>query len=204
VRGSEPPAELRDLAEDLRRHVDGEVRFDAGSRAAYSTDASVYREVPLGVVLPRSVEDLVAAVGVCGEHEAPILPRGAGTSMAGQACNVAVVLDTSRHLDRIVDIDPAARRARVEPGVVLDRLREAAAPHGLTFAPDPSTHDRCVIGGMIGNDACGVHSVRWGRTSHSVESLDVLLPDGTSMEVAAAGEDALDRIVAARRRPAAA
>ncbi|NUU26491.1 MAG: FAD-binding oxidoreductase [Streptomycetaceae bacterium] len=153
-------------------------------------DASNYRHVPPAVVAPADVDDLVAAVGVCYAHGAAISPRGGGTSIAGQATGRGVVLDTSQHLTRIEAIDPDARVAVVEPGVVLDDLRAAAAPFGLTFGPDPSTHSRCTIGGMIGNDACGSHSVAWGRTSANVEWLDVLTPDGVRMRVGVDGVEA--------------
>jgi len=143
------------LAAELRRTVQGEVRFDDGSRALYATDASNYRQVPIGVVVPRNVDDVVAAVHACARHDAPILPRGGGTSLAGQCCNVAVVFDFSKHLNRIADLDPDARTATVEPGVVLDSLRDAAEEHHLTFAPDPSTHNHNTLGGMIGNNSCG-------------------------------------------------
>ncbi|WP_372498610.1 FAD-binding and (Fe-S)-binding domain-containing protein [Yinghuangia soli] len=150
-------------------------------------DASNYRHVPPGVVAPRDVDDVVAAVRVLYEHRAPITVRGAGTSIAGQATGNGVVLDLSRHLTRIHGIDPESRIAVVEPGVVLDDLRRAAAAHGLTFGPDPSTHSRCTLGGMIGNDACGSHSVAWGRTSANVVWLDVLTADGIRMTVGEGG-----------------
>jgi FAD/FMN-containing dehydrogenase/Fe-S oxidoreductase len=171
------------LAFALRRALDGEVGFDPGSRHLHATDASNYRHVPAGVVRPRHVDDVVEAVRLCREHEVPITSRGAGTSLAGQATGPGVILDLSRHLTAITDLDPERRRARVEPGVVLDTLRRAATPHGLTFGPDPSTHDRCTLGGMIGNDSCGVHSLRYGRTVHHVEELEVLLHDGTRATV---------------------
>src|SRR6059058_2655999 len=146
------------LAGDLRGAIRGEVRFSAGDRALYSTDSSSYRQLPIGVVIPESVEDVVATLEVCRRHGAPVLPRGGGTSLAGQCCNVAVVLDFSKYLNRVLEIDVQRRQARVEPGVVLDRLRNAAEKHHLTFAPDPASHDRCTLGGMIGNNSCGVHS----------------------------------------------
>ena len=161
------------LAADLGRAVRGTVRFDAGTRAMWSADASNYRRVPIGVVTPRDAEDVEAAVAVCGAHEVPLLPVGARTSIAGQAVNSAVVLDFSR-MNAIVELDPEAQTARVQPGVVLDALRDAARPHGLTFGPDPSTHNRCTLGGMIGNNACGSHSVAWGKTVDNVHALDVL------------------------------
>src|SRR5688572_2339078 len=144
--------EIRRLEADLRVAIAGEVRFDAGARAAYSADASNYRQVPIGVVLPRDTADVEAAVAVCRRHGAPILPRGCGTSLNGQTVNVAVVIDCSKYLDRIVALDAAARVARVEPGVVCDSLREAAEAHGLTFGPDPATHSRCTL--EIGRASC--------------------------------------------------
>src|SRR5919206_4671306 len=164
-----------DLASDLRRCMRGEVRFDPGSRALYATDGSNYRQVPIGVVLPRDADDVVAAMAVCREHGAPVLARGGGTSLAGQCCNVAVVFDYSKYMHRLVALDPDRRAARVEPGLVLDDLRDAAEQHRLTFAPDPSTHTHCTLGGMIGNNSCGVHSVMGGVTADNVIALDVLL-----------------------------
>src|SRR5271169_4186706 len=145
------------LAEALRSSIGGEVRFDRGTRALYSTDGSNYRQVPVGVVIPRGDDDVRATVALCREFGAPLLCRGGGTSLAGQCCNVAVILDFSKYMARIIEIDPARRIARVQPGVVLDTLRAAAEKHHLTFAPDPATHDRCTLGGMIGNNSCGVH-----------------------------------------------
>src|SRR2546422_4245586 len=139
-----------DLAGDLRRVVRGEVRFDRGSRALYATDGSNYRQVPIGVVVPRDVDDVVATVRVCRQHSAPILSRGGGTSLAGQCCNVAVVMDMSKYVNRVVSIDAKRKIARVEPGVVLDSLQHEAAKHGLIFGPDPATHTHCTLGGMLG------------------------------------------------------
>ncbi len=173
------------FAQILRRHVAGEVRFDAGSRALYATDASNYRQVPVGVVLPKSVDDVIATVALCRESAIPVLPRGAGTSLCGQTCNAAVVLDMSKYLNRILELDPDARTARVEPGLVLDDLRHAAERHNLTFAPDPATHTHNTLGGMIGNNSCGVHSVMGGRTADNVVSLDVLTYDGLRLEAGA-------------------
>lgn len=172
-------AALASLGGRLAAAVDGDVAFSEGARHLYATDASNYRQLPLGVVTPRHTDDVLAALAVCHEVGAPVLVRGAGTSLAGQACNRAVVLDVSRHLTRILEVDPAARAARVQPGVVLDRLRDAAGKHGLTFGPDPATHAWCTVGGMIGNNSCGVHSVTHGRTEHSVEALTVATHDGT-------------------------
>ena len=171
------------LAAALRSQIRGEVRFDRGSRALYSTDGSNYRQVPIGVVLPRDADDVLAAISLCREFGAPLLCRGGGTSLAGQCCNVAVVLDFSKYMAKILEIDPARRIARVEPGVVLDRLRNAAEKHHLTFAPDPASHDRCTIGGMIGNNSCGVHSVMAGKTDDNIEELDVVTYDGVRLRV---------------------
>ena len=166
------------LERDLVATVDGEVRFDIGSRALYATDGSNYRQVPIGVVVPRSVDAVVAAVAACRKHGAPVLPRGGGTSLCGQCCNVAVVLDFSKYINRIVALDPVRKTARVEPGCVLDTLRDAAEQHHLTFAPDPSTHSHNTLGGMIGNNSCGVHSVMGGKTDDNVVELDVLTYEG--------------------------
>jgi len=173
------------LAEALRAKVQGEVRFDAGSRALYATDGSNYRQVPTGVVLPRDSDDVLAAISVCREFQAPLLCRGAGTSLAGQCCNVAVVLDFSPHMNRILEINPDRRIARVQPGVILDHLRNAAEKYHLTFGPDPASHDRCTIGGMIGNNSCGVHSVMAGKTDDNIEQLEVVTYDGVQLRVGA-------------------
>ena len=171
------------LAEALRAQLRGEVRFDRGSRALYATDGSNYRQVPIGVVLPHDTDDVLATVALCREFGAPLLCRGGGTSLAGQCCNVAVILDFSKYMAGIIEIDPARRIARVQPGVVLDNLRSAAEKHHLTFAPDPATHDRCTLGGMIGNNSCGVHSVMGGKTDDNIEELEVLTYDGTRLKV---------------------
>ncbi|HEX8758817.1 MAG TPA: FAD-binding oxidoreductase, partial [Pseudonocardiaceae bacterium] len=175
------------LGSALRATVRGPVRTDAGSRALYATDASNYRVPPRAVVLPRCVDDVHAVVAFCREQGVPLTARGAGTSIAGNAIGPGVVLDFSRHLDAVLDVDPSARLARVQPGVVLDTLQAAVAPHGLRFGPDPSSHGRCTLGGMIGNNACGTHSIAWGTTAQSVEELVVLLPDGSRL-VAGSGK----------------
>ena len=188
------------LARALQRAVSGEVRFDAQSKALYATDGSNYRQVPIGVVVPRTVEDIEVTMALCREHGAPVLGRGGGTSLAGQCCNAAVVIDCSKYLDAILEVDPQRRLARVQPGVVLDRLREAAEVHGLTFGPDPATHAWCTLGGMIGNNACGVHALMAGKTVDNVESMEILLYDGTRMTVGPTPADELDRIIAAGGR----
>src|SRR5437016_14548629 len=188
------------LAAALRRHIRGEVRFDDGSRAMYATDGSNYRQVPIGVVLPRDVEDVLATVSLAREFAAPILCRGGGTSLAGQCCNVAVVIDFSKYMANILELDPQKRMARVQPGVILDHLRNVAEKHHLTFGPDPATHDRCTLGGMIGNNSCGVHSVMAGKTDDNIESLDIVTYDGTRMTVGATTPDELERIISAGGR----
>ncbi len=190
------------LAKDLARAIAGEVRFDDGSRALYATDASNYRQVPIGVVIPRSNDDVVKTVELCRRYGAPIVPRGAGTSLCGQTCNVAVVLDFSKYMNRILEIDPVRKVARVEPGVVLDDLRKAAGEVGLTFAPDPATHDHNTLGGMIGNNSCGPHSVMGGETVHNVLELDVLLYEGLRLRLGPTSDEEFARILQAGGRRA--
>lgn len=181
---------------DLRSVVTGEVRFDAGSRALYATDSSNYRQVPIGVVIPRTTDDVIAAVATCHRHQVPILSRGGGTSLAGQCCNVAVVIDFSKYLNHVVEIDADRKLARVEPGTILDDLRDAAEKHHLTFGPDPATHDHCTLGGMIGNNSCGVHSVMAGKTDDNIEELDILTFDGLRLHVGPTSDEELERIIA--------
>ncbi|HEX7232328.1 MAG TPA: FAD-linked oxidase C-terminal domain-containing protein [Candidatus Binatia bacterium] len=193
--------DVHGLAAELRRNVRGEVRFDNGSRALYATDGSNYRQVPIGVVIPRDVDDIVATVAAARHYGAPVLARGGGTSLAGQCCNVAVVMDLSKYMHRILELDSSRKRARVEPGLVLDDLRDAAERHHLTFGPDPSTHNHCTLGGMIGNNSCGVHSVMAGKTDDNIEELDILTYDGTRMRVGKTGDDKLaDEMRAGGRR----
>jgi FAD/FMN-containing dehydrogenase/Fe-S oxidoreductase len=193
---AESRSERESLAADLRAHVRGEAQFGPGDRALYSTDSSNYRLIPIGVVRPLDTEDLIETVRVCRDHDAPITMRGAGTSLAGQTTNNAVIVDVSRHLTKIVELDPDRRIARVQPGVVLDALRVAAERHGLTFGPDPATHDRCTLGGMLGNDSCGAHSIMAGRTSDNVESLEVLTYDGLRLTVGRTSDEELARLCA--------
>src|SRR3954452_5075783 len=195
-----PAQRARDLGVEaleraLRVRLEGEVRFAAGSRALYATDGSNYRQVPIGVVVPKTVQDLVEAVACAREHGAPIVARGGGTSLAGQCCNVALVIDCSKYLNRILELDPERRFARVRPGVVLDRLRDRAEQFHLTFAPDPSTHNHCTLGGMIGNNSCGVHSVMGGNTVDNIEELEILTYDGLRFRVGATTDEELARII---------
>ncbi|MEW1627766.1 FAD-binding and (Fe-S)-binding domain-containing protein [Streptomyces sp. NPDC089173] len=167
----------------LRSAVRGESDFGPTARALTTMDASNYRRVPLGVLAPRDAEDIAAALTVCQEYGVPVVPRGGGTSIAGQATGTGLVLDLTRHLRSILALDPAARTATVQPGVILDDLRAAAAPHGLTFGPDPSTHSRCTLGGMIGNNSCGAHSVAWGTTADNVRALEVVRYGGETLRL---------------------
>jgi FAD/FMN-containing dehydrogenase/Fe-S oxidoreductase len=192
---STPLLDAQALAAELKGKIQGEVRFDDGSRALYATDGSNYRQVPIGVVIPKSVDDVIATVAACRKHGAPVLSRGGGTSLAGQCCNVAVVMDMSKYFNRILELDPEKKIARVEPGCVLDNLRDAAEKHHLTFAPDPSTHTHNTLGGMIGNNSCGVHSVMGGKTVENVIELDVLLYDGTRLKVGRTDEQEVERII---------
>jgi FAD/FMN-containing dehydrogenase/Fe-S oxidoreductase len=193
-------SEAAELERRLKRAVRGEVRFDEGSRALYATDASNYRQVPIGLVIPRDAEDIEATIAACRSLGAPVLSRGGGTSLSGQCCNVAVVIDFSKYVNRIVNLDPASKSAKVEPGIVLDRVRDAAELHQLTFAPDPATHSRCTIGGMIGNNSCGVHGLLGGKTVDNIDSLDILLYDGPLLTVGATSDEELQTIIAAGGR----
>ncbi len=188
-------SQASELEKALLGEVRGEVRFDRGSRAMYATDGSNYRQIPIGLVVPLDADDVKAAVAVCRKYGAPVLPRGAGTSLAGQCCNVAVVLDFTKHMNQILELNWENGYARVQPGVVLDTLRNLAERHQLTFAPDPSTHNRCTIGGMIGNNSCGTHSLLGGKTVDNVEELRILLYDGTEMTVGPSTENEVDSII---------
>ena len=196
------PSLSAELVEQLRKRTDAEVRFDPGSRAIYASDLSHYRQVPIGAVIPRTIDDVIETVAVCRQHGIPILGRGAGTSLAGQTCNVAVVLDFSKYLNRLLELNPKEHYAWVEPGLINDQLRDEAEKHGLTFAPDPATHQYCTIGGMIGNNSCGAHSVLGGKTSENIEELDILTYDGHRMTVGATSDRDLKRVIRAGGRAA--
>jgi FAD/FMN-containing dehydrogenase/Fe-S oxidoreductase len=186
----------------LAARIAGEVRFDDASRAIYATDASNYRQVPIGVVVPKSERDVVEAIAVCREFSAPVLSRAGGTSLAGQCCNTAVVIDWSKYLNHIVELNAAERFARVQPGTICDDVVKAAKPYNLTYAPDPATHDHCCFGGMLGNNSCGAHAQMNGPAVNNVESLDILLYDGTRMTVGWLSEDDWRRRMAANGREA--
>ncbi|MFJ7021453.1 FAD-binding and (Fe-S)-binding domain-containing protein [Streptomyces sp. NPDC101117] len=200
VRRPQPVADVPALERELRERVDGEVRFDAGTRAAYSTDGSNYRQVPIGVVVPRTVDAAVEAVAVCREHGAPLLSRGGGTSLAGECCNTAVVLDWSKYGNRLLSVDPEHRRCVVEPGIVLDDLNRQLAGHGLMYGPKPATHPNCTIGGMIGNNSCGSTAQAYGKVVDNLHRLEVLTYDGTRMWVGPTDDGELRRLTAAEGR----
>jgi FAD/FMN-containing dehydrogenase/Fe-S oxidoreductase len=197
-----PPEQIEKVRRALEKAIAGEVRFSIGDQALYATDASNYRQLPYGVVLPKSAEDVVAAVRICNVHDVPITPRGGGTSLAGQTCNTSVIIDFSKYMHRVISIDPVKRLAVVEPGCILDHLRNEAKKHGLTFGPDPATHDHNTLGGMIGNDSCGVHSIMAGRTADNVQALDVLTYDGLRMTIGPTSPVELNAILAAGGRRA--
>ncbi len=179
------------LRHRLEREIDGEVRFDRISRALYSTDASVYQIEPLGVIVPRSQDDLVRIVQICAEFRCPLTMRGGGTSQAGQAIGPGLVVDTSKHLCRMLDLDVGARTVRVEPGIVLDELNAQLRPHGLRFAPDISTASRATVGGMMANNSSGARSVYYGKTIDHVIAQDVVLSDGSIAHLGALTPDEL-------------
>src|SRR5881227_205001 len=189
------------LEAELRKNVRGEVRFSDGDRALYSTDSSNYRQVPIGVVIPRDKDDVIATVELCRKFGAPITCRGGGTSLAGQCCNVAVIIDFTKYYNRILELDVEQKLVRVQPGMVLDEMNHAVKKHGLIFGPDPATHNHCAIGGMLGNNSCGVHSVMaefhggGARSSDNVRELEVLLYDGTILRVGKTSPLELEQII---------
>ena len=162
------------LEKELRAGVNGEVSFSDGDRGMYASDAGNYRMVPIGVVLPKDADDILHTLAVCRRHGAPIVARGGGTGIPGQTVNVAVLLDFSRYMNQITEMNPEEKFARVQPGIVLDELRKAAGKHNLTLGPDPATHNRNTLGGMIGNNSCGIHSVMAGETVDNIDELDVV------------------------------
>ena len=171
-------SERAEIENALKRRVSGEVKFDAFSRVLYSTDASIYQMEPGGVVIPRSVEDVLAVIEVAKESGVPVLPRAGGTSLAGQTVNHAIVTDFSKYLNQIIEVNQEERWARVQPGIVLDDLNRQLLPYGLMYAPDPTTSNRACVGGGVGNNSCGAHSVIYGKTLDHVKEVSVILSDG--------------------------
>lgn len=193
--------DAKGLERELKTIIQGEVRFDNGTKALYSTDSSNYRQIPIGVVLPVSEEDIVNTIALCKKYHCPVLSRGGGTSLAGQGCNVAVIMDMSKYYNKVLDIDPEKRLVSVQPGIVLDHMKDATIKkYDLTFGPDPSTHNHCTIGGMLGNNSCGVHSVMaafegyGARMSDNMESMTILTYDGIKMKVGATSDEEYDQI----------
>ena len=195
VEGSDTGVDAASLERALRNRVRGEVRFTDGDRALYSTDASNYRQLPIGVVLPRDADDVVEAVAVCREHGAPIVSRGGATDLAGATCNAAVVLDMSKYMNHVLEIDWDEKWARVEPGTVLDDLRNQAEARHLTFGPDPATHNRNTLGGMIGNNSCGMHAQMAGKVEENTIALEILTYDGLRIWVGLTSDDELEAII---------
>ena len=188
------------LEAELRGSVRGEVRFDASTRAMYATDASNYRQVPIGLVVPKDAHDVEQTLAACRKFGAPVFSRGGGTSLAGEGCNAAVVMDFSKYMNEIVEIDWDAKTARVQPGCVNDDLRNKAEERHLTFGPDPATHDRNTFGGMIGNNSCGMHAQMAGKTEENVEELEIVTYDGLRMRVGRTSNEELEHIIAAGGR----
>lgn len=189
------------LEKELKKVITGEVRFDEGSRALYSTDASNYRQIPIGVVLPKTEEDIINTINTCRKFGAPILSRGGGTSLAGQCCNVAVMMDMSKYYNKVLDINKEKKLVTIQPGIVLDEMRHTTERKaGLTFGPDPATHDHCTLGGMLGNNSCGVHSVMaqffgyGARTSDNTETITVVTYDGIKMKVGPTSDEEYEQI----------
>src|SRR5438093_4312243 len=193
--------DVRALERALRRAVEGEVRFDTASRALYATDASNFRQPPIGVVIPRTIDEVVAIHAVCREHNAPILSRGCGTSLSGETVNYAVVIDHAKYLTEIGEPDEERRLIRCQPGAINDHVNLKAGKHDLMFGPDPSTHEYCTIGGNVGNNSCGTHSVHarmmgnGSRTSDNVHELEILTYDGVRMRVGATSDEELEAII---------
>ncbi|HUB60249.1 MAG TPA: FAD-binding and (Fe-S)-binding domain-containing protein [Puia sp.] len=196
------------LEHELKTYISGEVRFDAGAKATYSTDSGSYRQIPLGVVLPKTEEDIIKTVAICHSYKAPVVSRGGGTSLAGQTCNVAVVMDLSKYYNQVLAFDKEAKTVTVQPGIVLDQMRGYTEEHGLTFGPDPSTHNHCTLGGMLGNNSCGTHSImsaNYGygpKMENNTLSMEVLTYDGVKMTVGPTSDAEFERIVAEGGRKA--
>src|SRR6185437_10720470 len=194
--------DVRALEAELSAAISGEVRFDDGSKALYSCDSGNYRQIPLGVVVPKTEKDIEETVAICRRYKAPLLSRGGGTSLAGQTCNVGVVMDMSKYFNRVLSMDKEGKTVTVQPGMVLDHMRDYTKQFGLTFGPDPSTHNHCTMGGMLGNNSCGVHSVmsaNYGygaKMEHNTSAMTVLTYDGLKLKVGPTSDEEYERIVA--------
>jgi FAD/FMN-containing dehydrogenase/Fe-S oxidoreductase len=188
------------LTVELTAELGDSIHFDVAHQAVYASEASNYRQIPIGVVVPKNTEEFIKGIEICHRNKAPVLMRGAGTSMNGQTVNNAVVFDISKYCNHILALDPVAGSAIVEPGVICDSLRDVAETHGLTFAPDPSTHSRCTLGGMVANNSCGAHSVMAGKTLENTEALEILTYDGERFWVGPTSDQELQEIIAAGGR----
>ena len=191
-----PTVDTDKLQYALAEAVDGEVRFDAGSRGAYAQDGSNYRQPPIGVVVPKTADAAVAAIRVCAEFEVPVLSRGGGTSLAGQCCNEAIVIDWTKYCHEVISVDPGGRTAVVQPGIALDKVNDAVKKYGLMVGPKPSTHVSCTIGGMIGNNSCGSTAQAYGKMADSVQRLEILTYDGLRTWVGATSDVDYEQIIA--------
>jgi FAD/FMN-containing dehydrogenase/Fe-S oxidoreductase len=200
--GAAPATGTTALQQELAARVDAEVRFDPGTKAAYAHDASNYRQVPIGVVVPRTVDAAVEAIAVCREFDVPVLSRGGGTSLAGQCCNEAVVIDWTKYCHRLLSVDPAAKTAVIEPGMALDQANDALARYGLMVGPKPSTHVSCTIGGMIGNNSCGSTAQAYGKMVDAVRRLEVVTYDGLRTWTGQTSDEDYETIIAAGGRKA--
>ena len=185
-------SDTRSLVEDLRREVSGEVRFDKMTRLLYSTDASIYQIEPVGVVIPKTTEDVIAVIEAANQYGVPVLPRGGGTSLAGQTVGHAIVIDFSKYMRNIIEVNAEEGWVRTQPGIILDELNHHLGPHDMFFAPDPSTSDRGNVGGALGNNSCGAHSIIWGKTSDNVVELDVVLSNGNPARFGAVNGEHLE------------
>ena len=186
-------ADIQEIASDLKRVVDGEVKFDSFSRHLYSTDASIYQMLPIGVVLPKSKDDVIATIELANKYRVSVLPRGGGTSLAGSTVGNSIVLDFSKYMRKVIELNPEEKSVRVQPGIILDELNHFLSPHNLLFAPDPSSSNRGNIGGALGNNSCGAHSIRWGKTSDNVEKIESILSDGSIANLASINLDQVSK-----------
>ena len=185
-------SDTRQLVDELNLQVQGEVRFDKMSRALWSTDASIYQIEPVGVVLPKTKDDIIAVLETAQKYGVSVLPRGGGTSLAGQTVGESIVLDFSRYMRDVVEINPEEGWVRTQPGIILDELNRILAPHNVLFAPDPSTSSRGNVGGALGNNSCGAHSIMWGKTVDNVHELDVILSNGDTTTFGQLSGDSLE------------
>jgi FAD/FMN-containing dehydrogenase len=201
-----PQVDEDSIYRELKDSISGEVRFDKGSKMLYVTDASNYRMEPIGLVIPKNEQDIIKTVSVARKYGAPLLSRGGGTSLAGQCTNIALEMDMSKYYNGVIEVLPSQKLARVLPGTVLDNINKTVLEHGLIFGPDPATHDHNTIGGMIGNNSCGIHSVlaskrgKGARTSDNLHSLKILTYDGEIMTVGKTSEAELNSIISAGGR----